>query len=331
MKVSRRELAATLAASLAWTACKRQQSAAAPIRVGIAPKVTHAAVHLADEKGLFRHEGLDIRFSEFPGDAEMLSAITRGNLDVAMTGFSAGIANAVGLGAKIRIVAGRDSLKPGCSDQGALYYRRARFPSGIEYAPDWEGARIALPESNMMSAFYLDRILDYEDVPESAVQTFRLKMEQAVAAAAGGHIDLFFGSGRPEFLPGGLPKEIGRSDLLMKALGEFQYTYVLFGASLLAGDVQRGIAFLRAYLRGVRRFVAGETPQYLTDLAARMHLDPNLVKAGCRSNVSATGEIEEEDVEKWLAWAIETRIVTAAVTTEQLLDLRFQGRAAISV
>ena len=331
MTVTRRELGALFIGALADSGCSRMRRETMPLRVGVAPKVTHAAVHLADEKGLFRGEGLEIRFSEFSGEIETLPAIAGGKLDVALMGFSAGLANAVWQGAKMRIVAGRESLKPGCNDLGALYYRRSRFPSGPEHGPDWKGAHIALPTSQNMSAFFLDSVLAFEGVPASSVQISRMPMEDAVAAAAGGHLDVFFGSGRPEFLAGGLPKDIGRSDLLMSALGEFQHTYVLFGSGLLEGDPATGIAFLRAYLRGVRRFVSGETPRYLTELAGRMHLNPEKVKASCRNGVSTTGEVREGDIGKWLAWAVANQQVTRPVTVAQMLDPRFQRAAVASI
>ena len=58
-------------------------------------------------------------------------------------------------------------------------------------------------------------------------------------------------------------------------LGEFQYAYILYGSALLDGDPAVGTSLLRAYLAGVRRYVNGETPQFLDDLAARrMHIEP---------------------------------------------------------
>jgi hypothetical protein len=178
-----------------------------------------------------------------------------------------------------------------------------------------------------MGRFYLDQLMAFQGLAASAVEVSRMKMEEAVAAASAGHLDLFFGSGRPEFLSGGLPKELARTDLLMSVMGEFQYTYVMFGAKLLDGDPEIGIAFLSAYLRGVRRYVTGENPRFLDDLSARMHWDPELVKAGCRDNISTDGAIREKDMERWLAWAYANKTLPQPFTPAQLVDARFQRGA----
>jgi ABC-type nitrate/sulfonate/bicarbonate transport system substrate-binding protein len=237
------------------------------------------------------------------------------------------LANAIGRGAKIRIVAGRDELKPGCSDAGALYYRRSRFPGGLDDPRQWEGSRVALSNNNLMTEFYLDQILRSKGLAASSVQLSRMGMAESVAAASTGHIDAFFGSGRPEFLSGGLPKDVTRSDLIMSILGRFQYTYVVYGAKMLDGNPETGAAFLRAYLRGVRRFAAGDTPRFLDELAARMHQNADLLKAECRDNISTEGEIRVEDIRRWLAWAAAKKYLTQPVTAEQMIDTRFQRAA----
>jgi NitT/TauT family transport system substrate-binding protein len=276
------------------------------------------------ERGLFRDAGLDVSLVESQGQFDAVTRLAGGQVDVALTGFNPGIANAIGRGARMRIVAARDQLKPGCSDQGALYYRKARFPQGLEQAEGWGGSRIALSSDNLMTEFYLDDLLAGKGLPSSAVEISRMRMEDAVAAAAAGRVDLFFGSARPEFLNGGLPKDVVRSDVLMTRLGGFQYTYVLYGEKLLEGDPAVGVRFLRAYLSAVRRFAAGETPQFLDQLAARMHMNPTLVKAGCRDNISTTGELRLGDIRRWMAWAESKKYLVQPVKADQIVDLRFQ-------
>jgi hypothetical protein len=119
-----------------------------------------------------------------------------------------------------------------------------------------------------------------------------------------------------------------RSDVLMTRLGGFQYTYLLYGEKLLAGDPSIGVRFLRAYLSGVRRFAAGDSPQYLDQLAARMHMNPALVKAGCRDNISTTGELQMDDIRRWMAWAESKKYLVQPVKADQIVDLRFQRALA---
>ncbi len=322
MTLTRRALFPALAGSLVAA-----PKPPAKIRLAVSPRVTHAPAYLAYEKGLFQKEGLDLQLVELVSSTDALTALAGNRVEAACLTFTAGICNAVSRGARIRIVAARDSLKPGCSDQGALYYRRTRFPHGLERAEDWKGAHIALPSDNNTAGFYLERILAANKVPAASIEISRMRAEEAVAAASTGRLDVFFGSGRPEFLNGGLPKDIKRSDILVDLLGEFQYTYILFGRLLLDGDPEMGTSLLRAYLAGVRRYVQGENPKFLDDLAARMHMNPRLVKAGCRSNISTDGEIRMRDIDQWIQWAVSSGTATGPITADQLVDARFQHAA----
>jgi NitT/TauT family transport system substrate-binding protein len=308
--------------------CNRAKDPRPKIRLAVSPRVTHAPMYLAYEQGLFLKEGLDVQLVEFNGQVDALPALAGNRVDAACLSFTPGICNAVSRGARIRIVAVRDSLKPGCSDQGSLYYRRARFVHGLERAEDWRGARIALPSDTNTTPFYLQRVLSAHGLSPADVEISRMRVEEAVAAASTGQLDVFFGSGRPEFLNGGLPKSIERSNIVVDLLGEFQYTYILFGSMLLDGNPEVGTSFLRGYLAGARRFVNGETPKFLEDLAARMHMNSELVRSGCRSNLSTDGEIRKSDLDRWVQWAVATGAVAAPITSEQLVDTRFQ-RAAV--
>jgi hypothetical protein len=115
--------------------------------------------------------------------------------------------------------------------------------------------------------------------------------------------------------------------LLERTLGDFQYSHVVFGPRLLDDDIATGAAFMRAYLRGVRAFVGGDTPRFLDDFARRFHMKLELVKAACRNNISLTGEIRLADLERWLAWAASKGYLTRTLGTQEIVDLRFQEAA----
>jgi NitT/TauT family transport system substrate-binding protein len=328
MRASRRSLLAATTAPI-WTACRRRP-AAGLIKVGVTVRITAAPLYLAHELGLFRDEGLNVEIVGYNRQLEQIPALVAGQIQAAFHGFTPALCNAIHRGGRIRIVAGRHTLVPGCSDQGAAYYRRARFPNGFDRPADWRGARIAIPTDNEMGRFYLDQLLAAKGVPPDSVEISRMRAEEAVAAAAGDHLDLFFGSGRPEFLAGGLPPTVARTDMLISLLGEFQYAYVIFGAALLDGNLSTGAGLLRAYLHGVRRFQAGETPRFLDEFASRAHMDPALVRGSCRSNISPTGEIRLGDMERWVAWAVAGKL-TEPIRAEDMVDLRFQQAVAKSL
>jgi ABC-type nitrate/sulfonate/bicarbonate transport system substrate-binding protein len=300
------------------------------LQVGGGLRVTNAALHLGVERGYFRQEGLDLQMVDFGGQAEVLPGVISGAQDVGLLGFGPGLWNAISRGGKVKFVLARDALLKGCSEQGTLFYRQERFPKGIEKG-DWKGMRVALTTEATTTQFYLQQLLAARGMTEADVEISRMRMEESVAAASAGRLDVFFGSGRPEWIAGGLPKNIRRSDLLLSVLGTFQYTFVVFGAKLLDGDPAIGTAFARAYLRAVRRFVAGDNPKFLDELAARMHLDPKLVKSACRTGTSTSGEIRMQDLVRWIKWYQERKQMPGDIPAEkiaaQMVDLRFQKAA----
>jgi hypothetical protein len=77
--------------------------------------------------------------------------------------------------------------------------------------------------------------------------------------------------------------------------------------------------------------VDGENPKFLDDLAARMHMNPQLVKAECRSNVSLDGEVHAHDLDRWVQWAIASGAVVGTINGDRLVDTRFQEGASRSL
>ncbi len=316
----------SLAAAPGLLSCGRARRPSRSLRVAVSPRVTMASTYLAKERGFFDAEGLDVSFVEVPGSREAVPLLAGGQVDVAMFSFTPALANAISRGSRIRIVAAREEIRPGCSELGALYYRRQRFPNGLR-PQDLKRVRVALASDSSTNEFFLYTLLRSAGVSYSDVRVSTMKIEEAVAAASAGYVDMFFGSGRPNFMDRGLPADLVRSDILDRALGEFQYSYVVYSATLLDGGMEPGASFLRAYLRGARAFVAGDSPRFLDDLARRLHLKAELVRAACRQNVSLTGEVRTADLDRWLAWAADKRYLTHPITSAQLVDLRFHPAA----
>src|SRR5262245_39579714 len=311
--------------STAWS-CRSEQPSAV-IRVAVGPRLTMAATHLADEKGFFHDAGLELSFQETQTPLAALTLVTGSGVDAALFSFVPALPNAVLRGAHARIVAGRDETRPGCGDESALYYRVARFPHGPEDANLWKGARVALTSPNASSEFHLDTLLGRLGIGRDAIQMVPLTKEQSWTAAAAGTIDVFFSSGRPNLKSEGLPPGVARSDLLERTLGPLQFSYIVYGQKFLDAEPSQATAFLRAYLRGVRAFRAGETPRFFDEYAARFRLDLTALKNECRTNIDPNGEARVDDLQRWISWAGQKGYLAATVKAEDIIDSRFQQAA----
>ena len=71
------------------------------------------SAHVAQKRGYFRDEGLDVNFVVFASAAQMIAPFAAGDLDAAAGAPSAGLHNAVARGIDIRMVADKVSTPPG--------------------------------------------------------------------------------------------------------------------------------------------------------------------------------------------------------------------------
>ena len=84
--------------------------------------------YIAEERGYFREEGLQVESTPFDGAARMTPALASGQLDVGAGGVSASLFNAIGRGVPIKIVGPRARHERGASATagGAAAARSAR-------------------------------------------------------------------------------------------------------------------------------------------------------------------------------------------------------------
>jgi len=92
----------------AWALLPRLAGAQA-ITVGATSSTSDAPIYIADKKGFFRAEGLEVKVSDFRSAADMVAPLGAGQLHAGAGSASAGIYNAVARGIRIRIVADKAS------------------------------------------------------------------------------------------------------------------------------------------------------------------------------------------------------------------------------
>jgi NitT/TauT family transport system substrate-binding protein len=86
------------------------------VKYAYAPRLPMVPVFVAQEKGFFTGQGLDVDFVPFAGGSnEMLPPLSQGQLDVAAAGLSAGMVNAAADGVLFRMVADEGQIGHGRS------------------------------------------------------------------------------------------------------------------------------------------------------------------------------------------------------------------------
>ncbi len=147
-------------------------------RIAISTWVGYTPLYIADEKGFFEDEGLDLEITVFPGNEGQL-AFAAGRVD-AFTTASSSVVVLAAQGKEFDIVYVTDFSTGG---DGIL----AR--DSIESVKDFKGQRIAVEEVGV-SHFYLLQVLHDAGLSESDVELVNMAPDAAAAAYQGGNIDI---------------------------------------------------------------------------------------------------------------------------------------------
>lgn len=279
-------LRATLALGLVLAACApaapagprpaSPASSSSPAASGAAPPIRAAAqrtlvryasqfssgdtpAFIAAERGYFQQEGVDLEFVRFSNASEMIPALATGQVDAGSAGSNPATWNAVARGIPLKLVLDRGSFRPGWGDQ-ALAIRKAVYDARpVQSLADVRGLTIAAtpPGKGTASGCVLASGLQRVGLTLDDINLQAINFPDMLAALANGAID------------GALLNE----PFLARALGQgtairavdidqmfpnFTISAVVFGPQLYQ---QRAAAkgFARAYIRGIREFLAART------------------------------------------------------------------------
>lgn len=164
-----------MAVSLLLTACGGDTGAGANscenahVRMGALGSSSDALLFIAEKKGYFKDEGLDVESVKFDSAAQMIAPLGSGQLDVGAGAPSAGFYNAVERGVDLRIVADKAKLASGY-DFLPILVRKDLVDSGkVKGIRDLKGLKVAEPApatatSSMLAAVLKSANLNYDEV-----------------------------------------------------------------------------------------------------------------------------------------------------------------------
>jgi NitT/TauT family transport system substrate-binding protein len=293
----------TWAAAAMAGGCRRKPVELRKIQVALVPRFTLAPFYLADELGYFTAKGLQIEVVPVPQAQQLLPLLAGGKVDVGFTGITPGLVNAVLRGAQLQIVAARDRAVRGCSTGGVIYGSAKAFPNGLSDLHALKGKRLTINSPIGLMGFFLDTILATAGMTQADLEVIRLQAADGAAAVVSGRVDAIIAASLDKDLDLATTKVV-RGVSMADLLPDFQYTFILFGKSMLQADRETGVDFLEAYLRGLRDFQAGKDPKAFQELAAAGHSELAAARSACRASLSTDGRVEVANVKQVVDWAI---------------------------
>jgi len=240
--------AIALAALVAWAG---EAAAGEVVTVGATSSTSDAPIYIADKKGFFRAEGIEVKVSNFRSASDMVAPLGAGQLDAGAGSAGAALYNAVARGIRIKIVADKASSPPGYGATKILV-RKDLIDSGRYKEPkDLKGLRFAMNAPGVSNTSTLNTLLKSAGLRYSDVETVDLPFPDHVVALKNKSVDA---SASVE--PGPAIAVRNGDAVVIKAddeiLPNHQIAVLLYSEDFVRKRRADAVRFMRAYIRAVR-------------------------------------------------------------------------------
>lgn len=309
---------------------------AAPIRVGTTNSSSDAPLFIAERKGYFKQEGLEVQFTSFDSAAKMIAPLGNGQLEVGAGSPAAGFFNAAARGLDIKMVADKGSMPPGYGYLGVLVRKDLVDSGRYKTFADFKGFKVALPAQGTTTDGTLNEALKRGGLKWSDIEVTYLGFPQHVVAFQNKAIDASVttepSATKAEQL--GLARRVAGGD---QVFPNQQVAVILYGGRFIKDHPDEGRKFMKAYLRGVRDYndalvngrIAGPHADDIIRILTTDTLikDPAVYKAIVPNGCNPDGKVNVESLKKDLQFFRDRGLIQGDVTVEQVLDHSFVDAA----
>jgi NitT/TauT family transport system substrate-binding protein len=317
--------AAPAGASAAPTRPPPATATAAPapvnLQVGVMNSASDAGFFVAQERGLFREQGLNVEFETFGAAAQMLGPLGAAQIDAGGTALTPGYLNAFARGIRVFVVADKGNTSRGWGYQGVLA-RKALWDGGaVRAAADLRGRKVGIPSFGSGAEVGLDRFLRGGGIGSRDTELTLLPFPDMPAAFASGAIDgaILIEPFVTRIDSDGNGVVLARED---EYYPDHQVGVVYFSDPLATERPEVARRFMVAYLKAVREyndaFRKGDAALRAAVVQALVKhttvKDPALYERMIMPGLNPDGEVNveslREDYEFWLANGYQEERVT---------------------
>ncbi len=295
--------------------------------------VSSSPLFIAQDKGYYAEEGLEVEFSFFRAAQPVAVAIASGDADFGVTAFTAGFYNLAGQGA-LKVIGAQSREEPGFDFSGYLVSNRA-YEAGFTSPEKFPGHSLGMTQYGSSFHLMIGLLADKLGFPLSEVKLMPLQsVPNMIAAVKSGQVDAII-----------LPAHIVKA-LEAKGNGRIvgwvhQYTpYQLGGLFTSTRNVteRREVVekFVRAYQRAATEYheafnrldadgrrVFGEKAEALIPIIQKYtKAKPQAIYNGA-PYIDPLGRLDVGSVYAQIAWFKEHGLVDEKVDPAGILDLSF--------
>ncbi len=309
---------------------------AVKVSIGTTNSNSDAPFFIAEAKGYFRQQGLDVDLIPFDSAAKMVAPLGTGQLDVAAGAPSAGLYNAAQRGIDLRLVADKGSAPKGYGYL-PLMVRKSLVDSGkVKSVRDLRGMKIAEVAPATASFCTMNEALKKGGLSYRDVEEIYLGFPDHFVAFSGGAIDASI-TAEPivtKCIEGGVAVKFMPDD---EFYPNQQIACVLYGGPFIKNKGDAAQKFMVAYIKAARDYndalkggkiagpAAGEIIGILTKYTAIK--DPAVYRAITPNGNDPNGRLNLDSLRKDLATFKEAGFVKGDVTVERVVDESFAEAA----
>ena len=302
------------------------------VRVGITDSSSDAPLFIADKKGYFKQEGLNVTLTSFDSAAKMVAPLGAGQLDVGAGAPAAGFYNAVARGIDIKIVADKSSSSPGYG-YSPLLVRKDLVDSGkVKSLKDLKGLKVASPAVGTPPEAILNEALKKGGLKFSDVDLVHMGFPQHVLALQNKAIDASVTTepSATKAVQSGAAVRFQNNDVIYP---NHQIAVLIYGGKFIKDNPDTAKKFMRAYIKAVRDYndalkdgkLAGPNADEIIGILTEYTSikDPNVYKTIVPHGCNPDGKVNEASLMKDFEFYKSRRLIEGNVTVEQAIDNSF--------
>ncbi|HEU4660584.1 MAG TPA: ABC transporter substrate-binding protein [Pseudolabrys sp.] len=319
---------------VAWPAAAQEH-----VTVGTLRQPNNGALFLADGRGYFKAEGLDVELRAFSTPVAVVEAVAGGAIDFGLAEFSAEAFNLAGAGA-IKLVAAQAREQRGIEGND-LVVSVGAYEGGMRKPENLSGRSIAITALGSIYHYQAAEIARAEQFDFATLNIKPMQTYKSIAqAVANGQVDA-----------GILPAQYARQ-LMMAGLGRLMTWCSEFGEQQLGAlfvtakmvRLHRATAakFIRAYRRGVHDYAEAlarydrygkliyDAKSHAAASVIARYIYPGLSLAGSiaavelgASYIDPQARLDTADLERQLSWFKSQNLVKKSVDVQSIVDPSF--------
>lgn len=292
------------------------------VTINDSTQINYAPIFFAEEEGYFEEYGIQLEVLRFNRVSEAVPLLVSGQLDVYAGSISSGLINIFGQEPRVKAVADRGKvIQDSCTFQ-AIVVRKDLYDSGnIKGPADLKGMSIAASTS-AARGFHLSSYLAQAGLTFDDINIVDIPSSVYIDALDNKTVDLIV---LPEIVLTRLLLH-GNAIVLSRAedvIGPYQSSILAFGPRLIHDDPDLGVRFLAAYLKGVKKYNEGKTPENIQILVEKTGEDLEVIQAACWVPIREDGLINFEEIDPFQQWSASMDQLDLTITEEQFWDPSF--------